>query len=323
MTKQIPKHNDGQRFFNPTLPQSFEHKSFWKGLRMWLSTPKAKWPKHVENKATPNLPKTIAEGQVIITFVNHVTFLIQLPGLNILTDPLWSKRASPFSWLGPIRVRKPGLALEDLPPIDFVLISHNHYDHLDVKTIKHLNKNYDPKFFIPVGDNRILQKINVIKTQELDWWDSVQINESTKISFTPTQHWSARGLFDQDQSLWGSYVIEHNGKKIFFGGDGGYCTHFQDIQEKFGPFDLAFIGIGAYEPRWFMKHMHTNPEEAVMIHKDLKSKLSVGMHFGTFQLSAESIEQPKIDLQAAMVKHAIQDSEFITLNEGETRVFVL
>jgi len=318
-----PKHYDGQRFYNPTLTAEDQHKSFWKGLRMWMSTPKATWPKHVENKAIPNLQYTLDDKQIAVTFVNHVTFLLQLPGLTIVTDPVWSKRASPFSWLGPIRVREPGVKLADLPPIDLVLLSHNHYDHLDVHTLRKLHAQFAPQFYIAQGDGRILNQININSWHELDWWNTVQINANTKITFTPMQHWSARSLRDQCQSLWGSYVIEHNGKKIFFGGDGGYCSHFKDIHARFGDFDLAFIGIGAYEPRWFMQNMHTNPEEAVLIHQDLHCKLSIGMHFGTFQLSAESIEQPLIDLHAAKQLYNIPEQQFVTLNEGETRLLTL
>ncbi|HSX21058.1 MAG TPA: MBL fold metallo-hydrolase [Gammaproteobacteria bacterium] len=316
------KHPDGKRFFNPTLP-NLETKSFWKGLRMWYSTPKAKWPKLVENKATPQILTSVPANHVGVTFVNHVTFVLQLPGVNIVTDPMWSKRASPFHFIGPARVRKPGIAMQDLPDIDLVLISHNHYDHLDIKSIKQLDKRFAPQFCIALGDSRIINKLRVHKYKELDWWQSIQINENTRITFTPTQHWSARGMFDQYHSLWGSYVIEHNGKKIFFGGDAGYSSHFSDIYKKFGVFDLAFVGIGAYEPRWFMKNMHTNPEEAVQIHKDLHAKLSIGMHYGTFQLSAEAIDQPLIDLNAAKIKHAIPENAFTTLDEGETRVIEL
>lgn len=323
MTENNLKHNDGQRFYNPTLPTNRDHKSFWAGLKMWYSTPRAPWPKYVANTATPNLNHTLGASDIAITFINHVTFLLQLPGLNILTDPVWAKRASPLSWLGPARVRDPGVVLDALPHIDLVLISHNHYDHLDLETIAYLNKKFKPQFCLALGDSRVINKLNLTNFQEFDWWQSKQINSATKITFTPMQHWSARGMFDQYQSLWGSFVIEHNGKKIFFGGDGGYCGHFKQIYTKFGSFDLAFLGIGAYEPRWFMQNMHTNPEEAVLAHIDLHAKLSIGMHFGTFQLSAESIDQPLIDLQTAKLKHSVSAQQFITLDQGATKVIAL
>lgn len=314
-------HFNGKIFFNPTLDAN-KKKSFWEGVKMWCTTPKAKWPKFVANTFLPNLPIRVNENEIAVTFVNHVTFLLQLPGLNILTDPQWSARTSPFSWLGPKRVRNPGIELDALPNIDLIIISHNHYDHLDLRTLEFLNNKFSPKIFIPMGDRRVLAK-EQFKIVEFDWWDAQNINDITRVNFTPMQHWSNRGLFDVYKSLWGSYVIEHNNKKIFFGGDGGYCSHFASIQQKFGAFDLSFLGIGAYEPRWFMQDMHTNPEEAVLAHLDLKSKLSIGMHFGTFQLSAEAIDQPLIDLDAAKKKLNIQSEDFITLEVGETRIFTL
>lgn len=290
---------------------------------MWVTTKKAPWPKFIPNTHIPNLPHTINTNNVAVTFVNHVTFLLQFPGLNILTDPVWCKRASPFKWFGPKRVRKPGLALDDLPKIDVVLISHNHYDHLDTATLKLLHAKFAPQIFVPLGNKKLLESIGCKNVQEFDWWEDAQINTDTKITLTPTQHWSSRSLFDQYCSLWGSYVIEHNGKKIFFGGDAGYSTHFESIYQRFGAMDIALLGIGAYEPRWFMRNMHTNPAEAVKAHMDLHAKLSIGMHFGTFRLSAESVEQPLIDLQQALQDNSIHTDRFITLNEGETRIFNL
>lgn len=315
------KHHDGERFFNTGLPR--KAKSFFKGLSMWLSTPKSQWPETVANTAIPDVNKNIADNQVSVTYVNHVTFLLQFNGLTVLTDPVWCKRASPFKFMGPARVRKPGISLDNLPKIDLILISHNHYDHLDAKTLKQLNKKFSPKVFCPLGDGKLISSLGFKDVEEFDWWNNNQVNDQIKITFTPMQHWSARGLFDQYKSLWGSYVIEYNNKNIFFGGDGGYCEHFKQIRQKIGAFDLSFVGIGSYEPRWFMQDMHTNPEEAAQIHLDLNSKLSVGMHFGTFQLSAESIDQPIIDLQIAKNKLQIPDNEFITMDVGQTKVFDL
>lgn len=290
---------------------------------MWVTTKKSPWPKFVPNTHIPNLTHTVNTDNVAVTFVNHVTFLLQFPGLNILTDPVWCKRASPLQWLGPKRVRKPGIALDDLPKIDVIIISHNHYDHLDTATLQILNERFSPQIFVPLGNKELLESIGCKNVHELDWWDSVQVAANNKITLTPTQHWSSRGLFDQYCSLWGSYVIDHNDKKIFFGGDAGYSTHFTAIYENFGAIDIALLGIGAYEPRWFMRNMHTNPEEAVQAHVDLRAKLSIGMHFGTFRLSAEALEQPLIDLQQALQSNNIAADKFITLNEGETRIFNL
>lgn len=315
------KHHNGKRFFNPTHPG--KQKSFLQGLTMWLTTKRALWPTYVENTATPQLNLSIETNQVSVTFVNHVTFLIQLPGLNILTDPVWAQRASPFSFLGPKRARDPGIAFADLPKIDLILVSHNHYDHLDKHTLKKLNQKFQPRIFVPIGDAKLLHSIGCKNVQECDWWDKHVINSEVKIHFTPTQHWSSRGIFDQYKSLWGSYIIEYNGKKIFFGGDAGYSRFYSDIYNNFGAIDLAFLGVGSYEPRWFMETMHKNPDEAVRAHLDLHSKQSIAMHFGTFQLSAEGIQQPIIDLQAAKIKHSVMEQDFTVLQEGQTRVFNL
>jgi L-ascorbate metabolism protein UlaG (beta-lactamase superfamily) len=315
-------HFDGKRFFNPTLiGAGTEKKSFFKGLGMWLTTEKSPWPDFVENTHKPVLATELQANQIAITFINHVTFLLQLPGLNILTDPVWSQRASPFKFLGPKRVRKPGIALDDLPKIDAVIISHNHYDHLDKHTLAILQKKFAPQMIVPLNNKHLLP--NKANVQELDWWQGINIHDNCRVTLTPTQHWSARSLFDQYCSLWGSYAIEYNGKKIFFGGDAGYSSHYADIHDRLGAMDIALLGIGAYEPRWFMRNMHKNPEEAVQAHLDLKSKLSIGMHFGTFRLSAESMQQPLIDLQTAKQQQGIPNDRFIALKEGETRVFDL
>ncbi len=313
-------HFDGHRFFNPTLPVGQAKKSFFKGMSMWLATPKAKWPKKLANHATPNF-KHIINDEVAVTFVNHVTFVLQFKGFNVLTDPMWSKRASPFRLLGPKRVRKPGVEIDSLPQIDLIIISHNHYDHLDVKSLKKLNKKFAPIVIVPLGNGALIKSLGFTQVHELDWWETKQVNTQINVTLTPMQHWSARTMNDQYKALWGSYVIESAGKKIFFGGDGGYCTHFADIYTKFGSMDLALLGIGAYEPRWFMQLMHTNPEEAVKAHLDLHAKQSIGMHFNTFQLSAEAIDQPVKDLQLAKNKYKIADDQFIILAEGQTKLF--
>lgn len=282
---------------------------------------RAKWPTNVKNKTTPNLNLKIKKNEVAITFINHATFSIQLNGIYILTDPIWSDRASPISWVGPKRVRKPGVKFEELPKIDLILISHNHYDHLDIDTLKKLDKRFSPKVFVPIGDKDLINSIGIKNVLEFDWWDSSTVNSDTIVSFTPTQHGSARGLFDQNKSLWGSYYIKQGDRSIYFGGDAGYSTHYLEIYKRLGAPDIAILGIGAYRPRWFMKPIHMNPSEAIIAHKDLKAAVSIGMHFGTFQMSSESIDQPKADLVKYLEKEGVDKNRFITLNEGETRLF--
>lgn len=318
--KPVSDHYNGKKFFNPTLDEQFS--PGLSDIYNMAREGRPKWPKEVENLGTPQLDATLGPQDLALTFVNHATFLIQTPELNILTDPVWSKRASPISWFGPKRVRKPGVELEDLPRIDVILISHNHYDHLDIETLKKLNERFSPKVIVPVGDKDLIESIGIKNVEELDWWESIQADDNTKITFTPAQHSSARGLFDRDKSLWGSFYIQHQKRSVYFGGDGGYSTHFADIKNRIGPPEIAIIGIGAYLPSFFMKAIHTSPAEAVMAHKDLAATQSIGMHYGTFQLASEGFEQPKEDLRAAMEKESIAEDSFITLQEGETKVYL-
>jgi L-ascorbate metabolism protein UlaG (beta-lactamase superfamily) len=315
----LSDHFDGDRFFNPTLPKGFAPslRSVFKMAR----GPRSRWPAWVENKGVPRLDAPLAAGDVAITFVNHATFLLQTGGIAMLTDPVWSERASPFHGFGPKRVRRPGVAFEALPTIDLVLLTHNHYDHLDVATLRQLGQRFAPTVLAAAGDARLLQPLGLKDVRELDWWDEIQINDALKLTFVPSQHFSARGLFDRRKSLWGGYMIESRGRRIYFAGDSGYARHFADIRARLGPPDIAILGIGAYEPRWFMQPIHMNPAEAVQAHRDLGARQSIGMHFGTFQLSAEAIDQPRADLTRALRESEIADGEFVTLQEGETRIY--
>ena len=220
----------------------------------------------------------------------------------------------------PKRVRAPGVAFEDIPRVDVILLSHNHYDHLDVATLRRLRQSFAPTVLAAAGDARVLGPLGFKSMRELDWWDEIQFN-ALKITFVPAQHFSARGLFDQRKSLWGGYMIENRGRRLYFAGDTGYSTHFSDIRIRLGTPDIALLGIGSYEPRWFMKPIHMNPAEAVRAHQDLGSKQSIGMHFGTFQLTTEAIDQPQADLKLALSESGIPENQFITLQEGETRSF--
>ena len=282
---------------------------------------RSKWPKSVPNTAVPKLNEKLASNDVAVTFVNHATFLLQISGLNILTDPVWSRRVSPFRWLGPARVRQPGVAFDELPNIGLILLTHNHYDHMDLDTLTRLNQRFAPTVLVSTGNKTLLRSIGFEDVHELDWWDDIQINPALKITFAPTQHFAGRSLWDRQKSLWGSYMLHYRNRLIYFGGDSGYSRHFSEIRQRLGSPDLAFLGIGAYAPRWFMKPMHMNPEEAVQAHQDLASRQSIGMHFGTFQLSSEAIDQPKIDLETALSQNGISGEHFVILEEGETRIY--
>jgi N-acyl-phosphatidylethanolamine-hydrolysing phospholipase D len=267
--------------------------------------------------------------QPAITWVGHATMLVQASGLNVLTDPVFSNRASPVQFVGPKRAQPPGLAVADLPKIDVVLISHNHYDHLDVDSIKALvNQGWaEPLFIVPLGLKAWFTKLGVTNVRELDWWDSVT-EKGVEFHFTPVQHWSARGLGDRSQTLWGGWAVLGADFHWYFSGDTGYSQDFVDTQQRFaarhtaalgGGFDIALIAVGAYEPRWFMKDQHVNPAEAVQIHKDLKAKRSVGVHWGTFELTDEPLDQPPKDLAAARTAQGVAEDDFFLLAIGQTR----
>ena len=258
-----------------------------------------------------------------LTWIGHATFLLQFAGLNILTDPQFSQRASPLSWAGPQRVVPPGIEIKDLPEIDVAVISHDHYDSLDVDSVialaKH-NKNRQLTFVVPLGMKAWFEELELasVNVVELDWSQSHTLNGVT-FTAEPCQHWSKRTLFDAFERLWASFVIEAHGKKIYFAGDTGYAKHFADIGKKYGRFDLALLPIGAYEPRWFMKSYHVNPEEAVKIHQDINAKYSVAMHWGTFILTDEPLDEPPVKLAEALNKFNISKSAFEVYRHGETR----
>jgi L-ascorbate metabolism protein UlaG (beta-lactamase superfamily) len=304
----FPKHFDGKRFYNPDAPQV-------RGLLDVLRWKLTSWPEpspRLISDVKPSMPPRRVEGsEVRATLVNHSTILLQQQGANILTDPIWSERASPFSWIGPRRRRPPGVSWDDLPPIDAVLISHNHYDHLDLPTLRQLAARGDSTFIVPARGARLLRSENIGPVHELDWGQSLSLPALT-IHCVPAQHFSSRGIHDRNQILWCGYVIECQERLIYFAGDTGFGRHFAQIREKFGSPRLALLPIGAYEPRWFMSPMHMAPDEAVKAHGILGAGTSIAIHHGTFQLTDESIDTPKKQLMAC----APYDS-FLVLNNGE------
>lgn len=298
-------------------------KSFFDVIKWKLNNTAADWPEDLKNEFQYKNPDKIDSNQIAVTFINHSSFLLQLEKFNILTDPVFSKRVSPFSWVGPSRARELGIKIDELPNIDLVIISHNHYDHLDINSLALLNEKFKPLFLIPIGDGKILKNKGITNYIELHWWQTALLNQDLKITFTPAQHFSNRGLFDRDKSQWGSYMINYKNQNIYFGGDTGYSPHFKKIGNHFKEIKLSFIPIGAYEPRWFMRDVHVNPDDAVQAHIDLKSQKSIGMHFGTFQLTDESINEPIYDLQLALKKYKVEKEKFITLELGNTTIFNL
>jgi N-acyl-phosphatidylethanolamine-hydrolysing phospholipase D len=269
-----------------------------------------------------NNPEFLKENRstTTVTWIGHATVLLQLDGKNILTDPHFSERASPVQWAGPKRVIRPGVSIEDLPPIDIVVISHNHYDSLDSGSIKRLREREEGDqimFFVPLGLKDWFADLGITRVIELDWWEEHTEHDLT-IATVPVQHWSKRTPFSQNTTLWAGWVIKSDHFRFFFCGDTGYSPIFKDIGEKYGPFDLAAIPIGAYEPRWFMRHHHVNPEEAVQIHLDVGSKKSVAIHWGTFILTDEPLDEPPVKLDQALRAKSLSREDFFVLKHGET-----
>ena len=307
-------HFDGRRFFNPEVSTD---RSFAE-IRRWRRGERSLWPERVENRRYDPPPAAVGPGELVATFIGQATFLLQLDSINILTDPVFSDRASPFGRTGPKRVRDPGVALEDLPPIHLVLLSHNHYDHMDLPSLRRLKRRWDPLILTGLGNGRYLARRGLGRCEEFDWWDSSRPRPGVTVTFVPAQHWSRRGLFDLRRTLWGGFLIETSSARVYFAGDTGYPAQFRAIRERLGAPDLALLPIGAYEPRWFMAAQHMNPEEAVLAHLDLGARLSVAMHFGTFQLTDEAIDAPVEALAAARARHGVPPEAFRVLDFGES-----
>jgi L-ascorbate metabolism protein UlaG (beta-lactamase superfamily) len=287
-------HFNGKQFFNPGAPQA---KGLMDVLRWkWTSRP-TPWADTERQTSTSVPPRTVEEGTCRITFVNHSTVLIQSAGQNILTDPIWSERASPFSWAGPKRRRQPGVRFEDLPPIHLVLLSHNHYDHFDATTLQRLAETHSPKFVVPLGLSPLLRKYGITSEPELDWWDT-----AGNLTCTPARHFSARGMTDRNRTLWCSYHISTAAGDIYFGADSGFGPHYGEIRERLGAPQLALLPIGAYRPEWFMSPVHMSPAQAVEAHQILGAERSIAIHWGTFRLADDGEREPVDDLHRALAQ---------------------
>ena len=255
-----------------------------------------------------------------LTWIGHATLLIQLDGLNILTDPHFSERASPIGFAGPRRLNPPGVAFEALPPIDVVVISHDHYDHLDRPTVERLAATHNPLFLVPLGLKAWFASIGIDRVRELDWWDHQSVGAVT-FTLTPVQHWCARTPFDTNRRLWGGWALAGRERRVFFGGDTGYYEGFSEIGARLGPFDLALVSISAYEPPAIMRLTHTTPEEALRVYTDVRARTFVAMHWGTFDLSDEPLDEPPRRLRAAARAMNLPDDRVWVLAHGETRAF--
>jgi len=319
----ISDHFDGRHFFDP---DGAPPKSLRQVLR-WQFSPERRrqaWPKWAPSPHTDNPPPRVENDRVRLSFVGHASWLIQTCGLNILIDPVWSARASPIRWAGPRRRNDPGIAFEALPAIDAVLVSHGHYDHLDVATLSRLAARFSPRVITPLGNDIAMHAGDPkIPAETFDWHQRVELNSHVAVTLVPTRHWTARGLFDRNRALWASFVLETPAGKIYVVCDSGYGDgeHFRRVAQAHGPLRLAILPIGAYEPRWFMRDQHMNPSDAVMALADCGAAQALAHHHGTFQLTDEAIDAPLTALYAALDQARIPRERFVALKPGQVFEF--
>lgn len=285
------------------------HISPWAALRWAITRRPARWPRWVERPPGETPPERVEEG-LRYAVLNHSTVLLQLHGLNVLTDPIFSRRCSPLPFVGPQRVCAPGVPFEQLPPIDAVLVSHNHYDHLDLATLGRLWLRDRPRFFVATGDGATLRRRGIADVLEMRWWERVALGRDVELELVPAQHFSGRGVTDRNRSLWGGFVLESELGRVYFCGDTGYGPFVAELAKRFAPLSLAFLPIGAYLPRWFMGPVHVDPQQAVRMHRELRSRRSVAIHFGTFQLTDEAIDEPERELARARHEQDVLENAF-------------
>lgn len=315
-------HHRPQGFSNNYIDNSKIGQGFarWQWDR-FTSTLPADQPGRVPQQAVDVPYLQANRADTTATWLGHASMLWQIGGKNILVDPIFSERASPVSFAGPARLTPPALRLDQLPHIDAVLISHNHYDHLDRPTVLALQqqKGGAPLFIVPLGIDDWLKREGISTVQGLDWWQAHELS-GVKVSLVPAQHWSSRSLTDRLESLWGGFVVQHKGYSMYYSGDTGYSPDFADIAKRFGSFDFAQIPVSCYEPRWFMGNQHVNEPEAIQIHRDVRSKLSVGVHWGTFRLCDDTIDQVLDRFPKAAQAAGLKAGEFVLPALGQTFV---
>ncbi|MBK6757450.1 MAG: MBL fold metallo-hydrolase [Moraxellaceae bacterium] len=311
-------HYNGQRFFNPWEREERNQAALLK----WILTRQSQtWPRWCQNETfsvpTERYSQDLNEWKM--WFVGHATVLLQIGQYNFLTDPVWAERCSPFKYAGPKRVRGAGIALEDLPPIDAILLSHNHYDHLDTASLLWLHKHHQTPIITGLGNGVYLEQYG-FKVIELDWWQSYTFAEGVEIHYLPAKHFSGRGVRDRNAALWGSLSVVTPHGHAYFAGDTGYAPHFKEIKQRLGAPRVALLPIGAYEPRELMRQVHMNPWDAVHAHQDLTAQKTISIHFNTFQLTDESIDAPALALKQALLKHGVPEQDFLVMLEGEGMV---
>lgn len=310
----VSDHFDGERFFVPGHKQDKSRKDL---MRM-AGGSRARWPRPIPSPYAPKPDAHVAGLRS--TLIGHASFLVQAAGLNLLIDPVFARRASPFTFAGPVRANPPGIALDDLPPVHAVLITHSHYDHMDKQALRALARRHRPRFICPLGVDVLLrhQRVAAPEVTALDWWDAAELGPLA-VHAVPTYHWSARGLRDRRQTLWCSFAIATPSGLLYHIGDTGYGAgqFSKQLRDRLGAPQLAHIPIGAYEPRWFMKDAHVNPEEAVQIFQDCGAEQAIGHHWGTFQLTHEQHDQPEKDLALALAASGIASGRFQAFRPGQ------
>ena len=317
----ISDHFDGTRFFNPNGRGPRGRLAF---LRWQLTDRGGAWPARFPSPLPFDRPPAQFDREgVRIAYVGHASFLVQTRGLNLLVDPVWAERASPVSFAGPKRVNAPAIALDDLPKIDAVLVTHNHYDHMDTDAIGHLWQRFRPRIVTPLGNDAILQRaVSGLEADAVDWGDVRELGSGISVHVEPTQHWSARGTSDRMHALWASFVLRSGGPAIYCVGDGAFGDGaiFKGVRARHPRLALALLPIGAYEPRWFMRNSHMNPQEAVEALELCGAAEALGHHWGTFHLTNEPIEQPAADLAAARAARGMPEARFVALRPGQVRI---
>ncbi|HYC60371.1 MAG TPA: MBL fold metallo-hydrolase [Thermoanaerobaculia bacterium] len=302
-------HFDGEKFHNL---KATKHAGFFDMLKWMANRDEGPWQEWREITPAAPPPQRVHGGELRVTWVNHATFLIQTEGLNILTDPMWSERCSPVAFAGPKRHHAPGIRFDELPPIDAVVISHNHYDHMDVPTLDRLKRSHQPKIFAGLGNGAFVKG-----STDLDWWQAAELAPGVRVHAVPAQHFSSRGLSDRDANLWCGFVLETPHGAIYFAGDTGWGPHFDMIRERFGAPRLAFLPIGAFRPEWFMCAVHISPKDAVRAAQALGAEVSIPMHYGTFHLGDDGQDEPVEVLRAELAK--VPGVKFDVLTPGAVR----
>ncbi|MBC7894474.1 MAG: MBL fold metallo-hydrolase [Cytophagaceae bacterium] len=309
-------HFDGRTFNNL---EPFPDKSLVDVLRWKLTSTTSPWASWIDEAPGPRPVARVTDGSIRVTWINHASVLVQLDGINIITDPIYSDRASPFSWIGPRRHRGPGIAFDELPPIDLVVVSHNHYDHMDVPTLQRLQARDGAPVLVGLGNTAYLAARGVTGTRDMDWWDEIPVG-AVRVTAAPSQHWSARFRGDRRRTLWAAYMIEGPSGRVYFGGDTGYGRHFALTKERLGAPDIALLPIGAFMPVWFMRPAHMSPGEAVQASRDLGAAMTMPMHYGTWQLGDDGDAEPEAELREALASDGAQQQVWRVARHGHVEI---